>query len=343
MDYSLFYFRKNLGLRDIVLQMEERKAKLLIVVDQDGKLLGTISDTDIRRALLTAKYDMEDIMNPHPIYIQQGHKDRLEEAMAGRFVSALPVVDSSKKVIEVIQPEQRGVSKKPNKVVLMVGGLGRRLGELTQHMPKPMLPLGHKPILHIILDSFLSFGFEDFYFCVNYKAEIIREYFGDGSAFGANIQYIEEAKPLGTAGPLSLIEEEWEHPFIVMNGDLITTLNFESLLSFHQEKKGMATMCLHEHNYQLPFGVVNSRNSRILSLEEKPLQTCFVNAGIYVMEAKALEYLPYNTHMDMTTLFDRMMQTDEALHSYIINEFWLDIGQVKHYEETHEVFTNYNL
>ncbi len=344
MNPYVIIYDEDLGLEDILRRMEHSAVPFLAVVDKAGKLLGSISESEIRRAILTHTHQIGDILNPYPHKRIAGAEEQLPKGgFRHPLTPYLPVVDHEMRLIDVEKIELEQVAKKKNKVVLMVGGLGKRLGELTRELPKPMLPLGHKPILQLILESFLSYGFRDFYFCVNYKSEAIKEYFGRGESFGTDITYVEEHQALGTAGPLSLIEESFEEPFIVMNGDLITTLNFESLLNFHLEKGGLATMCIHEYNYQLPFGVVHTRNARILSLEEKPRQKCFVNAGIYVLEPQALSYLSPRSHTDMTTLFERMMQADEVLHSYFINEFWMDIGQVEDYESTKAVFNQYNL
>ncbi|MCI4667368.1 MAG: NTP transferase domain-containing protein [Bacteroidia bacterium] len=341
--YTISY-HDGLSLRDVLSIMEIRHVNYLALLDPKGCLMGSISEADIRKAILTNKTMVKDFFNPYPVKAVQGADlKQMQLILKQNYSSHLPIVDSNMKLMEVKRIEHGQVLKKKNPVVLMVGGLGKRLGELTRELPKPMLPLGHKPILQLIIESFVGYGFRDFYFCVNYKSESIREYFGDGESFGVNITYIEESKPLGTAGALGLIDENWNEPFIVMNGDLITTLNFESLLHFHLERGGMATMCIHEYNYQLPFGVVNTRNAKILSLEEKPRQKCYVNAGIYVLDPKVFAYLPHNEYLDMTTLFERMIQEDQAVFSYYINEFWMDIGQVKDYEATREIFSLYNL
>lgn len=344
MKKNTILFQESLTLKEVLQQMETQRVNYLAVVDKNGKLMGSISGEEIRRAILTNKTLVKDFLNPYPVKAIEGTDlKKLYTQLQKKYSSHLSIVDEKMNLLEVKKVKPGELTRKENPVVLMVGGLGKRLGELTKDLPKPMLPLGHKPILQLIVESFVGYGFRDFYFCVNYKAEAIKEYFGDGTAFGIDITYVEESQPLGTAGPLSLIEQDWKLPFIVMNGDLITTLNFESLLNFHLERAGMATMCIHEYNYQLPFGVVNSRNAKILSLEEKPQQKFHVNAGIYVLDPKVLDYLNKNEPLDMTTFFERLIQQEEAVFSYFINEFWIDIGQVKDYEATREIFRYYNL
>ena len=227
---------------------------------------------------------------------------------------------------------------KPNKIVIMAGGLGERMGSLTQYVPKPMLELGGQPVLERIVRAFVSQGFRDITISVNYKKELIRDYFGRGEDFGANISYLEETERLGTAGSLSLIPEVPAHPVIVMNGDLITSLHFDSLLQFHAERKASATLCVKECTYQLPFGVVNVFDAQVLSIEEKPLNSFFINAGIYVLDPSLLSWVPENTYFDITTLFENLIGKGNAVNSYIVNEFWMDIGQSRDFEKARALF-----
>lgn len=173
----------------------------------------------------------------------------------------------------------------------MAGGLGTRLGDLTREIPKPMLRLGDKPVLEYIIRSFARFGFTDLYICLNYKPEVIRSYFGNGADFGVNIHYVEEKDRLGTGGALSLITDTIDAPFFLMNGDLLTSINFESLLNFHVEREALATMCISEQVVQLPFGVVHAEDARVVSIEEKPHRSFFVNAGIYVLNPEPFKVI----------------------------------------------------
>jgi dTDP-glucose pyrophosphorylase len=338
--HHLLIDRHHLTLPHLLRQFETTQSDMLIVVDDARHLVGVIHRQEVQRALLNGRTQVTDMMVAHPPQLSTAHQQVTTDLLLRQPYRYLPVVNAQGQVETVIEVHPRQWRYRPNPVVIMAGGLGRRLGDLTRDLPKPMLPLGHKPVLHLMLDSLIERGFGRFYFCVNYKAEVIKEYFGDGSRFHAQITYVEESEPLGTAGSLHLIREELDQPFLVMNGDLVTTLNFESLLDFHVEKEAVATMCLHEYSYRLPFGVVNTRQSRILSLAEKPYQQHFINAGIYVLNPAALDYLPAQPgRYDMTTLFDQMLNADEALHAYHINEFWMDIGQRSDYEATHALFS----
>lgn len=332
-------YHDQLVVNDVLSTLEDSPKGWLAVVDASGHYLGTLTDGDVRRGILNQMEHIKDWINRSSPVARPGDDiSHLLASVQKRYGKYLPVLDEQGKLLDLLAVKEPLRRTRPNKVVLMVGGLGRRLGELTQAMPKPMLPLGHKPILHYILDSFVEYGFHEFYFCVNYRAEMIREYFGDGTAFGVNIHYIEEEKPLGTAGGLGLIEAPFKEPFLVMNGDILTTLNLDSLLQFHLEKEAIATMCTHEHNHRLPYGVVSMRQSRVLAIHEKPYHTYYINAGIYVLSEAARAYIPRGQYMDMTTVFEQLMEIDAPVHAYIINEFWMDIGQREDYVTSQKLF-----
>ncbi|WNJ19264.1 nucleotidyltransferase family protein [Pontibacter sp. G13] len=339
---SVLTYHDDLSLEDVIRTMEERTCGSLVLIDAEAHLVGLITDGDIRRGILDHKEEVKEFIQTQPICLSpDSHRPSVIREAQSKRQAFIPEVDHAGKLVKVIEIPSHHLPRHPNKVVIMAGGLGLRLGELTRRFPKPMLPLGHKPVLHIIVDSFVEQGFTDIYMCLHYKSEIIKEYFGDGSNFGAQITYFEEPQPLGTAGPLGMISEGLDEPFFVMNGDLVTTLNFENLLHFHLEKEAIATMCTHEYNQRLPYGVVNTRNSKILSLEEKPYHKYFVNAGIYVLNPQVLDLIPTGEYLDMTALFDGMIQQDLPVNAYIINEFWADIGQIRDYEAAQEVFTHY--
>jgi len=224
----------------------------------------------------------------------------------------------------------------------MVGGLGTRLRPLTENTPKPMLPVGGKPILQTIVEKFVKYGFINIVMCVGYKSNIIQDFFGDGSKLGANISYVFEEKRMGTAGALSLLPEQPDKPFFVMNGDLLTNVNFEHLLDFHLENNSLATMCVREYDFQVPYGVVNVENGKILSIEEKPVQKFFVSAGIYMLSPDCISHIPKNEFFDMPTLFEKLISMDKNTVSFPLREYWLDIGRMEEYEkanqEYHKVF-----
>lgn len=215
----------------------------------------------------------------------------------------------------------------------MVGGLGTRLRPLTENTPKPMLKVGDRPILQTIVEKFVSYGFFNIIMCVNYKSKIIQDYFGDGSSFGANITYVLEEKRMGTAGALGLLDEKPQESFFVMNGDLLTNINFEHLLNFHEENNSLATMCVREYDFEVPFGVVDIENTKICSIKEKPIQKFFVNAGIYMLSPSAIDIIPKNEFFDMPTLFEGLIEKEQNVVSFPIREYWLDIGRIEELEK----------
>lgn len=321
--------------------------QIAIIVDRDDRLIGTLTDGDIRRGLLnnlTLDDPIESIVFTAPTvaYLGDSKEEILKKALTKKL-RQIPIVDQDHRVIEVQDIEELvRPHRKSNKVVLMVGGLGSRLRPLTETTPKPMLKVGNKPILQTIVEKFAEYGFVDIVMCVNYKSHIIQDYFRDGSAFGVTIEYILEEQRMGTAGALSLLSSVPEEPFFVMNGDLLTNVNFEHLLEYHTSQNALATMCVREYDFQVPYGVVNVEGSRILSIVEKPVHKFFVSAGIYMLSPDVLELIPKNEFYDMPTLFDALIAQKKTAVSFPLREYWLDIGRMEEYErannEYHEFF-----
>ncbi|MBN1840601.1 MAG: nucleotidyltransferase family protein [Campylobacterales bacterium] len=311
--------------------------QIAIVTDEKNTLIGTITDGDIRRGLLNGldlQSCIESIIHTNPTVakISDTKEEILKKALAKKL-HQIPIVDDENRVIgikeieEFIQP-----TMKNNKVVLMVGGLGTRLRPLTENTPKPMLMVGNKPILQTIVEKFAEYGFTNIVMCVNYKSHMIQDYFKDGSAFGVSIEYILENQRMGTAGALSLLSSSPKESFFVMNGDLLTNVNFEHLYHYHLSNNAMATMCVREYDFQVPYGVVNIEEGKILSIQEKPVHKFFVSAGIYMLNPKAIAYIEKDTFFDMPTLFEKLIQQGENALSFPIREYWLDIGRMEEYE-----------
>ena len=227
---------------------------------------------------------------------------------------------------------------KTNRVILMVGGLGTRLRPLTQDTPKPMLKVGNKPILQTIVEKFAEYGFVNITMCVNFNASIIRDYFGDGKEFGVNIDYVLEQKRMGTAGALSLLKERPSEPFFVMNGDLLTNVNFEHIFNYHMLNKATATMCVREYDYEVPYGVVKMNDNKITAIAEKPVQKFFVSAGIYMLSPEILDLIPQDEFYDMPTLFEKAIAQDKNVISFPIHEYWIDIGRLEEYQKANEEY-----
>ena len=211
---------------------------------------------------------------------------------------------------------------------------------MTEHIPKPMLKVGNKPILDTIIHNFKKHGFRNIILSVSYKSEVIEEYFGDGSNFGVNIEYIHEDKRMGTAGALSLMRDKLNESFFVMNGDLLTNINFENMMNYHLSNKSIATMGVREYDFQVPYGVVNIDGNKILNIEEKPVHKFFVNGGIYILDNKVIDFIPDDVFYDMPTLFENMIDKQFKTISFPIYEYWLDIGRIEEFEKANKDYIN---
>ncbi|GAA5415655.1 UTP--glucose-1-phosphate uridylyltransferase [Paraliobacillus ryukyuensis] len=310
----------------------DKEATQFAAVIEKGVLCGTVTDGDVRRGLLKGigiEDEVQKIMNKNPIYVSDDEEiSNKRDILIRNKVRQLPVVNAKRELIDILfWDEIDRAIEKPNKVLLMAGGLGTRLRPLTNEIPKPLLKVGDKPILHTIIDGFKKYGFTDIYLSVNYKSEAIQEYFQDGKQLGVNIKYLDETRRLGTAGAISLLKEQINEPFFVMNGDLLTTVNFAQLLKFHQEHDATATMCVREYEFQIPFGVIKTSDDRLIEIQEKPTHKEFVNAGIYVLNPKVVDLIPYNEFYDMPTLFQDLIKHNMKTSAFPLREYWLDIGR----------------
>ena len=260
--------------------------QIAIVVDSDGRLLGTVTDEDICRGILKGiplNDPVERIMNPHPVTIPAiTDKKSILPILRANKLRHLPVVDDAGHIIGIERLDDLIESpKNENWVVVMAGGMGKRLRPLTKDCPKPMLQVGDKPVLETILNQFMSQGFYKFCFCVHYKSEKIRDYFQDGSKWGAEIHYIDEEKPMGTVGSLSLFPFQTDRPILIINGDILTKVSFNQLIDFHFRHQALATVAVATYDYQVPYGVVKANKDRLIGFEEKPVYANFVNAFTY--------------------------------------------------------------
>ena len=325
---------KDKTIIETVENIDKGSIGIALVVDCNNKLLGTVTDGDIRRGILRGLGMQEkasSIMNTEPLTITaQQERSMVQKLMKQKGVDSIPILDPNGVVIGIeTRDEYIGAkSTLTNKVVLMAGGLGSRLHPLTQLTPKPLLEVGVKPLLANIIENFKRFGFKDFYISINYRGDMIRDYFNDGSDLGVNINYIEEEDKLGTAGSLSLLPSNvTSEPLIVMNGDILTSVNFQQLLAFHTFHSAKATMCVREFNVQVPYGVVETEGHNLVSIKEKPSYPFFVNAGIYVINPELLSLIPHNSYFDMPSLFNKLMRRDkEAVSAFPLREYWVDIG-----------------
>jgi len=333
-------------IRDAIKTINDGGFEIAIVADGEEKLLGTVTDGDIRRGLLDG-LDMsapaKKIMNRDPLVAppDTSHKGLLK-IMNSDLFRQIPLLDDTRRVVGVahIRDLTKPIESRRNWVVLMAGGLGERLMPLTKQTPKPLLTIGDKPLLETILESFVEQDFSRFYISVNYKAETIKAHFGDGEKWGVDIRYLEEDRRLGTVGALRLVPEKPDAPMIVMNGDLITRINFQDLLDYHELQNSHATMCVRQYDFQVPFGVVGINGNRIASIDEKPVHRFFVNAGIYVLNPALIDRIPADANHDMTDLFEGIIADGEKTTVFPVHEYWLDVGRIDDLDKAKRDFEN---
>ena len=302
----------------------------LVIVDEDGRLFGIVTDGDIRRAILNKNTDsLKNVINFSPITASSKLTKREKlELLKNIKRRQIPVVDQNNILVEILYLDDEDVHYYENRVVIMAGGFGSRLGDLTKEIPKPMLEVGGKPILERIIYSFKDSGYNKFIICLNYKGEIIKNYFNDGSDFGVDIEYTFEEKKLGTAGALGLINNELNVPFFVVNADILTSAKYDDLMSYHIKSNAVATMCVKKMQYQIPYATIKVDTlNQIQSITEKPIHEYKINTGIYVLNPEVLLSIAKNEYLDMTTLFDSMKNKKNKLVTYDFDEYWLDIGR----------------
>jgi dTDP-glucose pyrophosphorylase len=335
---STEHWRKALFLADGTMQqairnLDETALQIVLVVSTDGILLGTLTDGDIRRGLLRGlnmSSSIDSIIHREPLVVPpQLGRDSVLQLMQANTLHHLPIVDEDRRVVglhlwnELMVPGQRS-----NLMVIMAGGQGTRLRPDTENCPKPLLPVRGKPMLEHIIERARAEGFQHFVLAIHYLGHMIEDYFGDGSRWQVQIDYLREESPLGTAGAIGLLNPRPETPFLVSNGDVLTDIRYGELLDFHIRHGAAATMAVRLHEWQHPFGVVRTNGVDIISFEEKPIARSHINAGIYVLEPMALDALSAGEHCDMPTLFSRLQERTVRTIVYPMHEPWLDVGRV---------------
>lgn len=317
--------------------LDEGGLRIVMVVGTDGRLMGVITDGDIRRALLR-RVDFSapavEVMNSRPIVAPAGAtREALSNLMEQHSLLHVPLVDEAGRLVgletlrELLQAQRRD-----NWVFLMAGGMGSRLRPLTDDCPKPLLPVGGKPILESILESFVASGFHRFCISLHYMAERIKAHFGDGRRWGVTIEYVEEETPLGTGGALGLLPDTGRLPILMMNGDVLTRLDFGSLLDFHRAQEAALTLCVREYDMQVPFGVVNGEGSSVTGIIEKPVHSFFVNAGVYVVGQEAIAISRPPRRLDMPDLVQSLIADKRRVAMFPIHEYWLDVGRMEDFQ-----------
>ena len=320
---------KNTTINDVVSALDTGGIGILALVDTIGKLVGIITDGDLRRSILQSTIELKDIINFKPTTMRSdSNRSDIVEQLRLLHRRHMPLVDKDTRLSSIFVIDEPETCSYKNYVVIMAGGLGTRLGELTKETPKPMLKIGTRPMLQHLVEQFRDQGFSKFIFCLNYKKEVITDYFGDGKKFGVLIDYVVETTRLGTAGALSLLNDfDLQVPFFVVNADLLTTIDFKVLLDRHTQTDAIATMCVRRYDYSIPYGVVVSDQYKsILNIQEKPTHSFNVNAGIYVLNHSVLDLVPRDTFYDMPTLFMHISKMNMPAKIYEMDDYWVDIG-----------------
>ena len=322
----------NATIAQSIQNLNEFSLKIILVVNEAGMLEGTISDGDIRRGLLKGlnlESSVNAIIHRNAFVVPpELERDLVMQLMVANKIQQVPVVDKKHRVIglytwdEITSPNSRS-----NVMVIMAGGMGTRLRPHTNHCPKPLLEIAGKPMLEHIIDRAKLEGFSHFVLTIHYLGEMIEDYFGDGKRFGVRIDYLRENAPMGTAGALSILKPLPITPFVVTNGDVITDIRYGGLLDFHIRQGAAATMAVRTHEWQHPFGVVNTEGIEITGFEEKPIVRSHINAGVYAIDPIALSVLVENDHCDMPTLFRRLQANSQRTVAYPMHEPWLDVGR----------------
>lgn len=316
------------SLRQAMESLDRSRAQICVVTDPSGRVLGTVTDGDIRRGFLaglTLQDSVQDVMNRNPILRRRDDTTGTTYALCRRLGARhLPVVDGEGRLVGL---EKLDRAELDNWVVIMAGGLGTRLGPLTRNTPKPLLNVGDKPILETIIESARASGLRKFYISVNYLSEQIKAYFGDGSAWGVTIEYLEETEPLGTAGSLGLIPQVPSDPILVVNGDLLTSASFDRILRYNQDHQADATVSVRELTVNLHYGTMQLDGNIVSGIVEKPSYTFVVNAAIYALSPVAFRFVPKGRRLDMPELIARMRQENLRVVAYPLREYWIDIGQ----------------
>lgn len=338
-DWRAVRVHPNASMLQTMAVISDGRLGIALVVDENDRLLGTVTDGDMRRAILRqAALDtpVSSIMERGFTAVgpDAGQGDLLK-LMHARSIRQVPVRDAEGKVIGLyIREDLSEPITRPNWAVIMAGGEGRRLWPLTAYLPKPMLPVGGQPIVELILAQVVHHGFRRVFVSINHLADQIVSHLGDGRPFGCSIEYLREKEPLGTGGALTLLPEIPQHPILVTNGDLLTNMDLSELMEFHQSHEAAATLCVRELSYQIPYGVVTCDDDEVIALEEKPAHTQLVNAGIYVLDPVLLGYLPRSQQSyPLPTLIEEARNHGLGAKAYRVKDEWMDVGHLEEYEQ----------
>jgi dTDP-glucose pyrophosphorylase len=332
------------NIQQAITALNQAGVKLLMILDEKGKLKGTVSDGDIRRGLLKGvglASPVAEVLHCDALVVPPGvPRDVVMKLMVANKIQQIPVVDEELRVIGLhVWDEITTPTLRSNRMVIMAGGKGTRLRPFTENCPKPLVMVAGKPMLEHIIERARLEGFTDFVIAIHHLGHMIEEHFKDGSDFDVNIEYLRETKPLGTAGALSMLYPDPEAPFVVTNGDVVTDIRYGDLLDFHVRHDASATMAVLTHEWQHPYGVVQTSGVDIVGFEEKPIARTHINAGVYALSPSALSELSEGEHCDMPTLFERLQARSLRTVAYPMHEPWLDVGRPDDLEKAHRKMT----
>jgi dTDP-glucose pyrophosphorylase len=332
-------------IKEAIKQLNENSLQILLVIDDNYRLIGTVTDGDIRRAILNnVSFDepVGKIMNRVPKFVYIGEEENAKELMIKHRIKTIPVLDRERRVVDLILMEKfletkYEYSEKPNYVFIMAGGKGTRLDPFTKILPKPLIPIGDISIIEVIIKNFKKYGFNNFLISVNYKAEIIKLYFSENPN-GYNINFIHERDFLGTAGSLKLAEEKLKDTFIVSNCDVIIDIDFDELLKYHKKNNNHATIVGVVKNMQIPYGVIDVNNGELVNMIEKPEYNFVINSGVYVLEPELINLIPQGKPINMPDLLLKSKEVGYKVGVYPVSSKWFDVGQWEEYRNTLEYF-----
>jgi len=308
-------------------------AQIALMIDRRGKLLGTCTDGNVRRALL-AGFSLEAALGPHieRKFVSVGPevgRAQVLDLMRARRIQEIPVLSVDGTLLGLHRMRELiGSVERPNWAVLMAGGKGTRLGPLTENLPKPMIPVAGRPILERLVLHLVGYGIRRIFLSINYLGEMVETFFGDGSQYGCKIEYLREDRPLGTGGSLALLPEVPECPLVVMNGDLVTGLNIADMLTFHTKGEYVASVGVREYCHTVPFGVVETQDGRLRLISEKPTHSWMVNTGCYVLNPDFIACMPKGTECTIVSLVEDALASGESIGAYNITQDWIDVGRV---------------
>jgi len=351
-DLDRLLVRPGDSIREVIASIDRGVKGIALVVDEQRHLIGTVTDSDVRRVILSGT-DLDLPVGEllarkasyqrYPVTAQQGTPlDDLLRIMQEKNVRQLPLLDSGGHVVDLVTlDELLSEQMPPLQAVIMAGGQGSRLRPITDELPKPMLPVGNQPLLERIIEQLRQAGIRRVNITTHYLPEKITSYFGDGQEFGIELNYVTEDRPLGTAGALSLLEAP-DEPLLVINGDILTSVDFQAMLAYHREHNADLTIGVRQYDLQVPYGVVECEGPHVHRLREKPHLRFFVNAGIYLLEPSVHRYIPNGQRFDMTDLIQRLLDEGRPVVSFPIVEYWVDIGQLEDYEKAQEDIRNWS-